>query len=154
MKRTLPCSLPIVHVSQYYHTREWYSINFNVMLHVTTCIKFRSYPTPSAPSHMSLIQRCPYFRGVLEGFHCIAYLRHSKVFLIQGCPLRGVPLYCIFGTQQSSLIYSLVPRLSAQLFFARSKITTYFTTCKKKLGRKPGNEATLIQMCPYFRNVP
>ena len=30
---------------------------------------------------------------------------------------------------------SLVPRLSAQLFFARSKIS------KKKLGREPGNEA-------------
>ena len=30
---------------------------------------------------------------------------------------------------------SLVPRLSAQLFFA------YFTTCEKKLGREPGNEA-------------
>ena len=30
---------------------------------------------------------------------------------------------------------SLVPRLSAQLFFA------YFTACEKKLGREPGNEA-------------
>ena len=40
---------------------------------------------------------------------------------------------------------SLVPRLSAQLFFARSKISGYFTTCEKKLGREPGNEATLPQ---------
>ena len=32
---------------------------------------------------------------------------------------------------------SLVPRLSAQLFFARSKISG-----AKKLGREPGNEAT------------
>ena len=36
-----------------------------------------------------------------------------------------------------SLGLSLVPRLSAQLFFA------YFTTCEKKLGREPGNEARL-----------
>ena len=39
--------------------------------------------------------------------------------------------------------YSLVPRLSAQLFFAHSKISGYFTTCEKKLGREPGNEAKL-----------
>ena len=33
--------------------------------------------------------------------------------------------------------YSLVPRLSVQLFFA------YFTTCEKKLDREPGNEANV-----------
>ena len=37
---------------------------------------------------------------------------------------------------------SLVPRLSVQLFFARSKISGHFTTCEKKLDREPGNEAT------------
>ena len=41
-----------------------------------------------------------------------------------------------------SICTSLVPRLSVQLFFARSKISAYFTTCEKKLDREPGNEAT------------
>ena len=36
---------------------------------------------------------------------------------------------------------SLVPRLSAQLFFARSKNKR---CVKKKLGREPGNEARFL----------
>ena len=42
---------------------------------------------------------------------------------------------------------SLVPRLSAQLFFARS--TAYFTTYEKKLGREPGNEASSYLNRPF-----
>ena len=41
-------------------------------------------------------------------------------------------------------IFSLVPSLHSQLFFACCKKSGFFTTCEKKLGVETGNEARNI----------
>ena len=46
--------------------------------------------TPWGPGEVSCIERCPHFRGKL-GHSKVSLL--AEVFLFQGCPLRGVPLY-------------------------------------------------------------
>ena len=67
-------------------------------------------------------------------FHASVYYP-KEVFPLQLKILYETQVTALFGRG------SLVPRLSAQLFFARSKISAFFTTCGKKLGREPGNEA-------------
>ena len=103
----------------------------------------------------TLIQRCPYFRGVLISGIEKAYLGHSIATLKQRCPyFRGV--------QVPLLLWATLCTYEVKRDFLTSKMYTLIQRCpyfrgvlisgieKAYLGH---SIATLKQRCHYFRGV-
>ena len=81
--------------------RKWYTLG--------CCSGTSLNRIPLGQSKMSLIERCPHFRGCFKYTNDVFGTEKSVLFMevssIQGCPYRGVPLY--------KYIYSVILNIGA-----------------------------------------